>query len=80
MTTAEKNNPWQVDGEALMGCVTNYFFERSDGTTIISLYEAAALLNKYEAAIRQTLEENAHLADGENCTLAALKKAMEGGE
>ena len=27
-------------------------------------------------AIKQTLEENAHLADGENCTLIVLKRAL----
>jgi hypothetical protein len=28
------------------------------------------------AAILQTIEENGHLADGENCTLIALKRAV----
>ena len=28
------------------------------------------------AAIRQTLDENGHLADGENCTLISLKRAL----
>lgn len=28
-------------------------------------------------AIRQTLEENRHLADGDNCTLLVLKRAYE---
>ena len=28
------------------------------------------------AAIEQTLDENGHLADGENCTLIVLKKAL----
>ena len=28
------------------------------------------------AAIRQTLDENEHLADGENCTLIVLKQAL----
>lgn len=27
-------------------------------------------------AIKQTLEENGHLADGENCTLIVLKRAL----
>jgi hypothetical protein len=30
-----------------------------------------------ERTIRETLEENPHLADGDNCTLAKLKKVME---
>lgn len=28
-------------------------------------------------AVRQTLEENAHLADGDNCTLIRLKYALQ---
>ena len=30
----------------------------------------------YEAAIRETLAENGHLADGDDCTLAKLKRAL----
>lgn len=30
-----------------------------------------------KSAIRKTLRENAHLADGENCTLIALKHALK---
>jgi hypothetical protein len=32
--------------------------------------------NKYREAILATLEENRHLADGEDCTLAKLKSAI----
>ena len=32
--------------------------------------------NKLRAAILLTLEENRHLADGEDCTLIALKRAI----
>lgn len=32
---------------------------------------------RMRAAIRQTLEENGHLADGDNCTLILLKRALE---
>ena len=31
---------------------------------------------RLEVAIRATIEENLDLADGENCTLARLKKAI----
>lgn len=31
---------------------------------------------RMRAAIRQTLDENAHLADGDVCTLLALKRAL----
>ena len=30
----------------------------------------------YERAIRLTLKENAHLADGDDCTLIELKRAL----
>lgn len=42
-------------------------------------YERAALLGEIDrlrAAIRQTLDENGHLADGDNCTLITLKRAL----
>lgn len=32
--------------------------------------------NKLRAAIKQTLDENGHLADGDNCTLILLKQAI----
>lgn len=47
--------------------------------TIEELHDEVMILT---AAIRQTLAENGHLADGENCTLYALKTALrriEGG-
>jgi hypothetical protein len=31
----------------------------------------------YEQAIRETLEENKHLADGEDCTLIKLKRVLK---
>lgn len=42
-------------------------------------YERAALLAEIDmlrAAIKQTLDENAHLTDGTNCTLISLKRAL----
>jgi hypothetical protein len=32
--------------------------------------------NRLRAAIEETLRDNAHLADGDNCTLIKLKRAM----
>lgn len=43
------------------------------GELIAARRERDALL----AAARQTLDENGHLADGDDCTLAALKRAVE---
>lgn len=33
-------------------------------------------IERLRAAIAQTLDENGHLADGDNCTLIALKRAL----
>lgn len=33
-------------------------------------------IERLQDAIRQTLDENRHLADGENCTLLVLKQAL----
>lgn len=32
---------------------------------------------RLRAAIQQTLDENGHLADGDNCTLIVLKRALK---
>lgn len=40
-------------------------------------YECALReIERLRAAIVQTLDENGHLADGDNCTLIALKRAL----
>lgn len=33
-------------------------------------------IERLRSAIKQTLDENGHLADGENCTLIVLKRAL----
>lgn len=38
--------------------------------------EAEAEINRLRHAMQQTLDENGHLADGENCTLILLKRAL----
>lgn len=40
------------------------------------LRDAAAMIEALRAVIEQTLEANRHLADGDNCTLKALKDAV----
>lgn len=45
-------------------------------------YERGALLceiDRLRAAIEQTLDENGHLADGDNCTLIVLKRSVTWG-
>ena len=44
--------------------------------TYKELEEASARIAHLETAIRSTLEVNRHLADGDNCTLIELKKAL----
>jgi len=38
--------------------------------------DAAIEIRQLRAAIIETLEENGHLADGDNCTLIRLKQAL----
>lgn len=47
--------------------------ERRTGMLLI---EATEEIGRLHAAIVQTLDENKHLADGENCTLVRLKRAV----
>jgi len=41
-----------------------------------ALMKAADRIDELDKAISETLEDNLDLADGENCTLIKLKKAM----
>ena len=38
---------------------------------------AAEEISRLRAAIKQTLDENGHLADGDNCTLIVLKNVIK---
>lgn len=40
------------------------------------LLDAAARLESLDRAIRETLQEHRHLADGEDCTLIRLKRVI----
>lgn len=40
--------------------------------------ENKAVIERLRKAIEKTLDENRHLADGEQCTLWRLKKAVDG--
>ena len=42
-----------------------------------AMRSAKAEIERLRAAIRQTLDENGHLADGDVCTLILLKRAIE---
>lgn len=51
--------------------------QSSDGVANAAIAEAACRLQELDKAIRETLEENLHLADGEVCTLIKLKRAIK---
>lgn len=40
-------------------------------------FDAAEEISRLRNAIKETLEENRHLADGDNCTLLKLKQILE---
>lgn len=68
---------WKIDGSGKM------FAEHAIGELKAQikilddlLYEKENDLSHFRAAIKKTLEENSHLADGENCTLIELKRVM----
>ena len=44
--------------------------------TYKELEEAKERIKHLESAIRKTIDDNRHLADGDNCTLIDLKKAL----
>lgn len=51
--------------------------DRAHGRDFIRLWnEGKKRISELESAIVKTLNENGHLADGENCTLIDLKRAM----
>jgi hypothetical protein len=64
-----------------MDIVEKLYAVREEGSDPDLIYDAAAEIIRLRDAIRQTLDENGHLADGDVCTLMALKYALrESGE
>jgi hypothetical protein len=55
---------------------TSGCFARGGSPSKHYLDEAADVIEILRTAIHKTLDDNAHLADGENCTLMALKIAL----
>lgn len=47
------------------------------GVADYALRRRDAEIERLRHAIQKTLDENGHLADGENCTLIRLKRALE---
>jgi hypothetical protein len=52
--------------------------DRGGESTEEDVVDKDARIKQLESAIRKTIRENKHLADGENCTLIHLKKALKG--
>lgn len=46
-------------------------------TSVSAKLFAAHYAEKLEVAIRETIEDNLHLADGDDCTLIKLKQAID---
>jgi hypothetical protein len=64
-----------------MDIVDRIYAVREEGADPDLIYEAAAEICRLRDAIRQALDENGHLADGDVCSLMALKVALrESGE
>ena len=45
-------------------------------TSVSAKLFAQHCISQLETAIRETIEDNLHLADGEDCTLMKLKRAI----
>ncbi len=56
--------------------IANNGIQTDDGVINACLFEAAARMEEMYSAIKQTLEDNAHLADGDTCTLCQLRVAI----
>lgn len=39
-------------------------------------FDSAEVISRLRAAIQKTLDDNGHLADGDNCSLIELKRVM----
>lgn len=46
------------------------------GELLVFIEQQEKQIEALTNAIKQTLEENGHLADGDNCTLIVLKRAI----
>ena len=69
------------EAHELAGKVGRAFAEDANMLNLALLIDLAreplqAKIDALMQAIRQTLDDNGHLADGENCTLIVLKRAL----
>lgn len=75
--------PWREAGEAAGSALSLRLRQACNGHPHAKipwphrlLHEAADEIERLQTAINETLQDNMHLADGENCTLIKLKRAM----
>jgi hypothetical protein len=59
-----------------MDIVDRIYAVREDGSDPDLIYEAAEEIFRLRDAIRQTLDSNWHMADGDVCALMVLKVAL----
>ena len=69
------DTPISDEADAMMGNRGIVAFERMEALER-KYNDAMRRADILEAAARQTLDECGHLADGENCTLIVLKRAV----
>lgn len=66
---------WLIENSSGSYRLAAYAAERIE-TLTLHLANVQHECDKLESAIRETLEENLHLADGDVCTLIKLKRAI----
>jgi len=78
-------NRYKTEQLRVSGPVRGFLIHTPSGKTIRDLYPQTLVrelnrlndhIKRIENAIRKTLDKNRHLADGDDCTLIDLKKAL----
>jgi hypothetical protein len=78
-------NRYKTEQLRVSGPVRGFLIHTPSGKTIRDLYPQTLVrelnrlydhIQRIENAIRKTLDKNRHLADGDDCTLIDLKKAL----
>jgi hypothetical protein len=59
-----------------MDIIDRIYAEREEGSDPDLIYDASAEICRLRDAIRQTLDANWHMADGDVCSLLAIKDAL----
>ena len=79
MRKVKPMNPIKTETEILASAmdILARDIESNDGVANAAIAEAAERLRELNKAILETLEENRHLADGEDCTLLKLKRVVK---